>query len=195
MSPKKSAERKVEQSKPLNARQKVFGRELGVAMAAGSRNFEAAYETAGYARHRGNAARLAANPEVTKIADEACAKALRLSGLHIGYLQAKGLSLLDATATNIQRRIAKHLIRDATTGIVKFGALTEDDEAELDAATWAVSKLKIDKDGVIAIEIPDKKGLIEMLAKMIGSIPDETAAAIDGLGDRLDRAIQRVAAA
>lgn len=181
--------------KPLNARQKAFGRELGVAIAQGNRDFTAAYEAAGYAPHRGNAARLAANPQVRAIADEACAKALTLSGLHIGYLQARGLHLLDATATSITRRIAACLMQDPTTGAIRMKDLTPEQEAELDAATWATSKLKIDKDGVISIEIPDKKSVIEMLARMLGSMPDQTAEAIGGLGERLDRAISRLGAA
>ena len=41
-------------------------------------------------------------------------------------------------------------------------------EAELDIATWPLSEFKIDKDGIIAIKLPDKKGIIEMLAKQLG---------------------------
>lgn len=174
---------KSNDDKPLTARQREFARELGIAWARGQRNYVDIYEKCGYKPDRGNATRLAQNPKVRAIAEEACAQANRLNGLYVGYLQAKALQMLDANALAIHRRIAASL---------KSGELTPDQEAELDAATWPLSKFKIDKDGLITIELPDKKGLIEMLARMLGTLSDPTAEAITGLGDRLDRAIQRV---
>ena len=74
-------------------------------MARGDRDFTAAYAAAGYAPNRGNAARLAADPRVRAIAEKACEDALRLAGIHIGYLQAKALELLHASPTKIHRTI------------------------------------------------------------------------------------------
>lgn len=169
---------------PLNARQLAFARELGVAIAKGGRDDDlmAAYEAAGYAANRGNARRLAADPRVKKIADEACQESLRLAGLHIGYLQAKALELLHASPTAIHRRISKFMTCDLE--ITEKGPIyhprlrddmTEEECAELDAATWALSKFKINEKGVIEIDIPDKKSLIEMLAKQLGHGKDDPA--------------------
>jgi len=49
-----------------------------------------------------------------------------------------------------------------------FANLTPEQQTALDEATWALSEFKIDKDGVIAIKLPDKKSIIEMLAKQLG---------------------------
>jgi hypothetical protein len=153
---------------PLNARQLAFARELGIAIAKGGRDDDlvAAYEAAGYSPDRGNARRLAADPRVKAIADKACEEALRLAGLHIGYLQAKALEILHTSPVTIHRMLAKS--RQKMT-------LTEEDEAAIDAATWALSEFKIDKDGMISIKLPDKKGIIEMLAKQLGHGRDEPA--------------------
>jgi hypothetical protein len=170
-----------EAQKPLNVRQLRFARELGVAIAAGGRDDDLvkAYARAGYAEDRGNARRLAADPRIRAIADEACAEALRLAGLHIGYLQAKALELLHASPTRIHRELAKTLTVDeygsGDATVLRFRAkdMTPDEEAALDTLTWPLSKLRIDKDGVISIELPDKKGIIEMLAKQLGVGKDE----------------------
>lgn len=175
---------------PLNRKQIAFAERLGIAWAEGKRNFEDIYEEVGYKRHRGNSARLAADPRVIDIAQKACAEANRLNGLYIGYLQAKALSMLEANALVIHQKIAEFASRK-----VDAPSLTPEQQANLEAVTWPLSKFKIDKDGVISVELPDKKGLIEMLAKMLGNMPDETAEAITGLGDRLDRAISRTSQA
>lgn len=161
--------------KPLNNRQLAFARELGIAMARGDRDFTAAYAAAGYAADRGNAARLAADPRIKAIVDKACEEAARLNGLHIGYLQGKALELLHATPTAILRKIAKFMksetIGEGDNMIVRFvlrDDLTDAETAELDAAAWPLSKLKIDTNGVIALDLPDKKAIIEMLAKQLG---------------------------
>ena len=154
------------QDEPLSAKQLMFARELGVAMARGDRDYTKAYEAAGYAAHRGNAARLAADPRVRAIAEKACEDQLRLAGIHIGYLQAKALELLHASPTKIHRTIA------AALQAGRSGQLTPQQraeiEAELDIATWPLSEFKIDKGGIIAIKLPDKKGIIEMLCKQLG---------------------------
>lgn len=172
------------EEKPLNARQLAFARELGVAMAKGDRDFTRAYQSAGYAADRGNAARLASDPRVKAIADRACEEAARLNGLHIGYLQAKAMQLLDATATAIYREIGRFIevVRDVEGNPVSVHFrqnLSPAECAELDAATWALSDLKIDKDGVVAIKLPDKKALIEMLAKQLGVGKDDHSVNVD----------------
>jgi hypothetical protein len=156
-------------TKPLNPRQRIFARELGIAIAKGGRDDDLveAYVAAGYARDRGNARRLAANPQVRAIADDACAEALRLAGLHIGYLQGMALELLHANPVKIHRELHGKLTRYLRE------ELQPDETAALEAATWALSKFKIDKDGVISIELPDKKGIIEMLAKQLGIGKDD----------------------
>ena len=172
-----------EKDKPLNVRQLRFARELGLAIAAGGRDDDLtkAYEAAGYAADRGNARRLAADPRIKAIADAACAEALRLAGLHIGYLQAKALELLHANPVRIHRTLAKYLT-GKVYGSEEHGYavrlemrddLTPQEESELDAATWALAKFNINKDGAMSIELPDKKGIIEMLAKQLGVGKDE----------------------
>jgi hypothetical protein len=155
--------------KPLNHRQRTFARELGIAIAKGGRDDDLleAYTAAGYSRDRGNARRLAADPRIRTIADEACAEALRLAGLHIGYLQGKALELLHANPVRIHRELANNLRKYVRE------ELEANETVALEAATWALSKFKIDKDGVISIELPDKKGIIEMLAKQLGIGKDE----------------------
>jgi hypothetical protein len=163
--------------KPLNRRQKVFARELGVAIAKGGRDDDLveAYVAAGYARDRGNARRLAADPRVCKIADEACAAALRLAGLNIQYLHARALELLHASPTAIHRRLSSAMTADiemTDKGPIVHprlrSDLSDDEKRALDAECWALTEFKIDKDGVIAVKVPDKKGIIEMLAKQLG---------------------------
>ena len=168
--------------KPLNPRQKTFARELGLAIAKGGRDDDLieAYTAAGYAADRGNARRLAADPRIRAIADEACAEALRVAGLHIGYLQAKALELLHANPMRIHRSLAKLMTAEVygedPNTVVRLqmrADLTPAEEALLDEVTWPLSKFRIDKDGVISIELPDKKGIIEMLAKQLGVGKDE----------------------
>lgn len=166
--------------KPLNPRQKAFARELGVALARGDRSFVDAYVAAGFKPDRGNAARLANDPRVRNEAEKACEEAARLNGLHIAYLQAKAMQLLHASPTAIHRKLTKFLnCRVEGAGdrsVVRFflrDDLTTEEAAELDEAAWPLSKFRVDKDGVISIELPDKKGLIEMLAKQLGFGKDE----------------------
>ncbi len=160
----------------------MFARELGLAIAKGGRDDDLidAYTAAGYAPDRGNARRLAADPRVRAIADHACEEALRLAGLHIGYLQAKALELLHANPMRIHRNLAKFMTAEVygedPNTVVRLqmrADLTPDEEAVLDSVTWPMSKFKIDKDGVISIELPDKKGIIEMLAKQLGVGKDD----------------------
>jgi hypothetical protein len=168
--------------KPLNPRQRAFARELGVAIAEGKRDFTEPYAKAGFSAHRGNASRLAADPRIKAVVDEVCAEQLRLAGLHIGYLQAKALELLHASPTAIHRHISKFMTCDmemTEKGPIYHPRLrdnmTAEECAELDAATWALSKFKINEKGVIEIDIPDKKSLIEMLAKQLGVGKDDPA--------------------
>lgn len=152
---------------PLNSRQLAFARELGVARAKGGRDEDLtrAYEAAGYSPDRGNARRLAADPRIRKIADEACAEALERAGLHIQYLQAKALEMLHLSPAKVHMAISKCLGDDGNWR----KDLTADEIAELNAATWALSKLKV---GDLTVELPDGKGLIEMLAKQLGAGTD-----------------------
>ena len=168
--------------KPLNRQQRAFARELGVAIAKGGRDDDLveAYVAAGYAKDRGNARRLAADPRVRLIADEACANALRDAGLHIGYLQARALELLHASPTAIHRRLSSAMTAEIVqTEKGTFAHprlrddLTDEEKRQIDAECWAMSEFKIDKDGVITVKIPDKKSIIEMLAKQLGVGKDD----------------------
>lgn len=173
------------EEKPLSAKQRAFARELGPVIAAGSTDkaIVEAYVSAGYKPNRGNARRLASDPRVKKIADEACAEALRLAGLHIGYLQAKALELLHASSTKIHRALSSLVTAEISTdkkGHVRAhfrlrDDLTPEEEAAIDAATWPLSKFQINEKGVITVELPDKKGIIEMLGKQLGHGKDEPA--------------------
>ncbi len=186
--------------KPLNPRQKVFARELGLAIAKGGRDDDLidAYTAAGYAPDRGNALKsgvpwdkpahtvnrncasgLEALLTAWQIIREGRARVM-LAGLHIGYLQAKALELLHANPMRIHRNLAKFMTAEVygedPNTVVRLqmrADLTPDEEAALDSVTWPLSKFKIDKDGVISIELPDKKGIIEMLAKQLGVGKDD----------------------
>lgn len=173
-----------QQEVPLNPRQLAFARYLGIAIAKGGRDTELveAYVSAGYAADRGNARRLAADPRIRAIADEACAAELRIAGLRIEYLQGKALELLHATPTKVFRQISKFIATEqygeGENLIVRFKLrddLTPEEEAELDSAAWPLTEFKIDKDGIIAIKLPDKKALIEMLGKQLGVGRDDNS--------------------
>jgi hypothetical protein len=159
---------------PLSAKQRLFARELGVAIAQGGRDehLVKAYQSAGYAPHRGNARRLAADPRVRAIADEACAEALRLAGLHIGYLQAKALEMLHLSPARVLLAVRKCLDDE---GVLRRD-LAEQEIANLEAATWALSKLRI---GDVNVEIGDKKSIIEMLAKQLGVGKDNSTTTVE----------------
>ena len=162
-------------AEPLNSKQLAFARELGVIRARGGRDDDLvqAYQGAGYAPDRGNARRLAADPRVKAIADKACADALERAGLHIQYLQAKALEMLHASPTKIFRAIrAYQTIK--TSSDISPEQLAEVEQA-LDDITWPLNEFKIDKDGIVAIKLPDKKGIIEMLAKQLGVGKDDTS--------------------
>jgi len=170
---------------PLNLRQRAFARELGIAIARGDNDYVAAYAAAGYAPDRGNASRLAADPRVRAIAEEMCAEQLKLNGLHIGYLQAKALELLRANAFTLHGMLS----------LFKSGQLPADQYEALEDATWALSEFKIDKDGVITVKVPDKKGIIEMLAKQLGVGKEDSSVNVDvSLEALVNQSIQREAA-
>jgi hypothetical protein len=167
---------------PLNARQLAFARELGIAWANGGRDAELtkAYAAAGFKPDRGNARRLAADPRVKSIAQVACREALERAGLHIEYLQAKALEMLHSSPTKVFRSISKFIkVDEYSSGenvLLRFRLrddLSADEEAELDSAAWPLSEFKIDKDGILAIKLPDKKAIIEMLAKQLGVGKDD----------------------
>lgn len=159
------------EGRPLNAKQKAFALGLGVAWASCDTDFLKPYVDAGYKEDRGNACRLASDPRVIAVAESVCGEQLRLHGVHIGYLQAKAMKLLEASTTHMQREIARLIERDPLTGEPSLRSdLTPEELAEIDAATWPLSKLKI---GDIAVELPDKKGITEMLAKQLGVGKDD----------------------
>jgi hypothetical protein len=166
--------------KPLNPRQIAFARALALATARGDRDFTAAYAEAGYAADRGNAARLAADPRIKAIADEQLRDALERNGLKVEYLQAKALELLHTSPTEVHRVITRFLIAeehgDGEHAVVRFRLrddLSDEDRRLLDRATWPLTEFKIDKDGIVAIKVPDKKAIIEMLCKQLGVGKDE----------------------
>lgn len=158
------------ENEPLNWRQKAFARELGVAIAKGGRDEDlvCAYAAVGYKPNRGNARRLASDPRIRKLAEGACAEALYQAGLNIQYLQAKALELLHASPTKIFRAIKAYQAVERSVGDKPPAEAQAELDAALDAVTWPLSEFKIDKDGIIAIKLPDKKALIEMLAKQLG---------------------------
>jgi hypothetical protein len=185
-----SQDRKTE---PLNARQRAFGRELGIAWADGRRDFSDAYAKAGYKPHRGNAARLADDPRVQKIAEEVASIAVKLSGVNLAYLQASALKLLEANVVELHRIIGDVLIFDREAGAYRVKELTDEQRAQLERQAWAMSKLKL---GDVTVEITDKRSIIETLLKTVpNGVKDPLADALTGIGDRLDRAVQRAATA
>lgn len=172
-----TTEKIQESDKPLNARQKLFAQELGLARASGDKNYIQAYENAGFKKHRGNAMRLASDPRVVRIADELCRDALKRNGLQIEYLQAKALQLLDRSVGGVLLDIRSYMKVEVIPGddenppaiVYRLRTdLSEDERAEFEAKTWCLNDLKIDDKGVITLKMPDKKSIIEMLAKQLG---------------------------
>lgn len=172
-----------ETEKPLNPRQKVFAHELGIAWASGERDYTKAYQKAGFKPDRGNARRLAADPRVIRVADELCKQALKMNGLQIEYLQAKALQLLERSVGGVLLDIHEYMDEEVIPGedgkeaavVYRLRTdLREDERAKFEAATWCLNDLKIDDKGVITLKMPDKKGLIEMLAKQLGVGNDVT---------------------
>jgi hypothetical protein len=175
------------EERPLNPRQKAFARELGIAVAEGKRDFTEPYAKAGFSPHRGNAARLAADPRIKAVVDETCAEQLRLAGLHVGYLQAKTLQMFHASPTQIHRKIGKFIeVIENEEGYPIFARfrqnLSPEEAAELDAITWPLSEFKIDKDGIVTIKLSDKKAIAEMLLKQMGVGKDDPANVNVGVG-------------
>lgn len=162
--------------KPLNPRQVAFARELGIARAEGKRDYTAEYAKVGFKPNRGNAARLASDPRVKAIADQMAQSALEAAGLHISYLQAKSMQLLDTSIGAIFLSIRDYMDEEVVIQEGKEPAvvyrlkynLTDEERADFEAKTWALSDFKIDDKGVISLKLPDKKGIIEMLAKQLG---------------------------
>ena len=172
-----------DETEPLNPRQMAFARYLGIAIAKGGtdRELVEAYKEAGYSGEnyehaRGNARRLAADPRVKAIAEKACQDELEVIGLRIGYLQGKALEMLHASPTKIYRVIQLYEAAKRKHGV---GEVIPEELAELeellDKTTWPLNEFKIDKDGIISIKLPDKKGLIEMLAKQLGHGKDDSS--------------------
>lgn len=161
------------EDKPLSHKQRNFARELGIAIASGGRDADLvrAYEAAGYASDRGNARRLAADPRIKAIADQTCAEALRIAGLHVGYLQAQALRMLHLSPARVLLAIQKCLDHEGNLR----DDLTAEEVAQLEADTWALSKLRI---GDINVEIADKKAIIEMLAKQLGAGKEENTTTV-----------------
>lgn len=163
--------------KPLNPKQKAFGRELGIAIASGDRNFEQAYVKAGYRRNRGNAARLAGDQRVRAIADDVAAEALKHAGLHLGYLQAKLLEMVHSNVYDVHRKVSAALRRPE-------GEMTPEEETALMSATWPMSEMAIDKDGGLRIKLPDKKSVIETLFKTLpGAMAPSKVAVTNAQGE------------
>lgn len=162
--------------KPLNSRQVAFARELGIARAEGKRDFTAEYAKVGFKPNRGNAARLASDPRVKAIADLMSQQALEASGLHVAYLQAKAIQLLDQSIGGVFLSIRDYMEEEIVEQEDKEPAviyrlkhnLSAAERADFEAKTWGLSDFKIDDKGVITIKVPDKKGIIEMLAKQLG---------------------------
>jgi hypothetical protein len=187
---------------PLSARQSAFACELGIELAEGRRNFTAAYIRAGYTAGpaaRGNAARLARDPRIWEVVDKVAREAVRLSGVHLAYLQAKALQLLETNVLDVHRRVAESMEYDPESEMVRPRDLTAEQKAELYAATWAMSEVRT-SDGLIAVKIPDKRGTLELLLKTIpgalaaAKTPDDDpmAKGLAGLGARLAAATKRV---
>jgi hypothetical protein len=141
--------------RPLNAKQKLFGRELGIALAEGKKP-EDAYERAGYRRHRRNAFRLATDKRVQAIADATAAEALRLNGLHLAYLQAKTLGLFELNAF-------KTFYERGADGKATLRNLAD----VADEHTWAITKFTMDPETgrLVDIEVPDKLAAFNALLK------------------------------
>lgn len=147
-------------TKPLNSRQRQFALEL----ATGEKPLEAQAK-AGFKPHRGNAARLAADPRVQAIVEVAGMEAARLAGVHLGRV-------LIEQARIAYFNIGELLFRDAQGQIVldKSGMPIIDYSAMTNDHFAAVAKIDFEKG---KIEFHDKVGVLRDLMKYLNPADDK----------------------
>ncbi|MES2671603.1 MAG: terminase small subunit [Pseudomonadota bacterium] len=140
--------------KPLNPRQRQFALEL----ATGEKPLDA-QEKAGFKPHRGNAARLAADPRVQAIVETAGMEAARLAGVHLGRVLVEQARIAYFNIGELLFRDARGQIVLDKSGmpIIDYSAMTNDHLA-------AVAKIDFEKG---KIEFHDKVGVLRDLMKYL----------------------------
>ena len=176
-----------------NPKHETFAQEIAVGKTALE-----AYTLAGFKRPRdSNARRLRNWPPVRERVKEISLAAAELAGVHLGAIQlelarigfANMLDYVRVGKDGLPYVDLSKLSREQAAAISEF---TIDTEVKLvgdkeDPEAFRVTKARF--------KLHDKRGALSDLAKMVGGVADPLADAVTGLGDRLDRALQRATAA
>lgn len=170
-----------------NPRHERFAQEI----AAGKTALEA-YKLAEFKKPRdSNARRLRNSPEVRERVKQIALVGAELAGVHAGAIQMELARLGFANMFDY--------IRIGRDGLpyVDLQNLTRDQAAAIAEFTIDTIPGGEDEPPVtrVKFKLHDKRGPLSDLAKMVGAVEDPVADAVNGLGDRLDRALQRVAPA
>lgn len=171
-----------------NPKHEKFAQEL-----AAQRPAAEAYVTAGYADNPAstphNARRLRNTPDIQARVKELALEGAELAGVHLGAILHETGKLAFANMLDY--------VRIGTDGLpyVDLSALTREQAAaiaEVTVDTIAATRKKREVTRV-KFKLHDKLGALGNLAKMIGGESDPMADAVTGLGDRLDRAVAKMA--
>ena len=176
-----------------NPKHEIFAQEL----ATGKHVFDA-YKHAGFKRPRdSNARRLRNTPEIRERVKEIALVFAEEAGVHSGAVQ---LELARLAFANMRDYVVigkdglpyvdlSELTREQAAAISEFSVDTiEGKEREADGKSKpTVTRVKF--------KLHDKRGALSDLAKILGVVKEPVADALTGMGEKLDRALQRSSAA
>lgn len=169
-----------------NPRHELFAHEI----ATGKTALEA-YRLAGFAKPRAENARRLRNKDPIKArVRELSLDAAELAGVHLGAIQLELARIGFANMLDYVR------IGPDGLPVIDLGSLTREQAAAI--AEMTVDTIPGGKDEPettrVRFKLHDKRAALGDLAKMVGGVADPVADAVTDLGERLDRAISRVAA-
>jgi len=141
-------------AKPLNYRQRRFAEELAVCS-----NAIEAQAKAGFKPHRGNAARLAADPRVQAVVETAAMQAAKLAGVHLGrvLVEQARIAYFNIADVLMYDALGQVVLDKQGMPIVDYSAMTREHFA-------AVAKIDFEKG---KIEFHDKVGVLRDLVKFL----------------------------
>jgi len=169
-----------------NPKHEIFAQEL----ATGKHVFDA-YKHAGFKRPRdSNARRLRNTPEIRERVKEIALVFAEEAGVHSGAVQ---LELARLGFSNMQDYVE---IGEDGLPYVNLKKLTREQAAAISEFSVDTIESK-DKPTVtrVKFKLHDKRGALSDLAKILGVVKEPVADALTGMGEKLDRALQRSSAA
>jgi phage terminase small subunit len=169
-----------------NPKHEIFAQEL----ATGKHVFDA-YKHAGFKRPRdSNARRLRNTPEIRERVKEIALVFAEEAGVHSGAVQ---LELARLGFANMCDYVE---IGDDGLPYVNLRKLTREQAAAISEFSVDTIEGK-DKPTVtrVKFKLHDKRGALSDLAKILGVVKEPVADALTGMGEKLDRALQRSSAA